>query len=62
MAWDVEHTDEFGEWWDDLCGNLRLVVNEEGRMMSLPDNPEASALAGQDIVGSAVLLDQRRFK
>jgi len=53
---------EDGEWWDDLCGNLRLVVNEEGRMMSLPDNPEASALAGQDIVGSAVLLDQRRFK
>jgi hypothetical protein len=33
-----------------------LLVNEEGRVRKLPHNPAASAMAGQPILGSAVLL------
>ncbi len=33
-----------------------LLVNEEGLLMSLPVNAEASLLAGQVIVGNAVVL------
>ena len=32
-----------------------LVVNEEGLLKGLPWNPAASAVAGMDIVGDAVL-------
>lgn len=36
-----------------------LVVNEEGRLIGLPINPAASLLAGQAIVGDALLLAAR---
>ncbi|MCI4320515.1 MAG: DUF3846 domain-containing protein [Thermoplasmata archaeon] len=35
---------------------LWLYVNEEGRLMGLPTNAEASRLAGQLIVGPAVAV------
>jgi hypothetical protein len=34
----------------------QLLVNEEGLLMGLPVNEEASRLAGQRIVGNALLL------
>lgn len=48
-------------WVDDLVANLVLVVNEEGILMQLDYNPEASAIAGKPIAGQAVLLDGRMF-
>lgn len=33
-----------------------FYVNEDGRSMNLPHNERASKIAGQDIVGNAVLL------
>lgn len=41
----------------------QLLVNEEGLLQSLPDNPVASQLAGKRIVGNAVLLtDKAKWK
>lgn len=34
----------------------QLLFNEEGRMQELPENPTASMLAGQPIVGNALFL------
>lgn len=34
----------------------QLLVNEEGLILSLPSNPTASEIAGQPIVGNALLL------
>ena len=34
----------------------QLLVNEEGRLKGLPQNPEASKIAGQPICGNALLL------
>tara|TARA_B100000214_G_C23954340_1_gene622021 strand:- start:1287 stop:1511 length:225 start_codon:yes stop_codon:yes gene_type:complete len=34
----------------------QLLVNEEGLILSLPSNPSASQIAGQPIVGNALLL------
>jgi len=36
--------------------SLILLVNEEGRRLKLPYNPQASELAQRHIVGKAVLL------
>jgi len=36
--------------------SLILLVNEEGRRLNLPYNPQASELAQRHIVGNAVLL------
>jgi len=55
-------TTEDKECIKDICKNLMMVVNEEGLLMSLADNPEASLLSGQRIVGPAVMIDQRRLK
>ncbi len=38
---------------DDLC---QLVVNEEGLILDLPENPAASIIAGCEIRGNAMLL------
>jgi hypothetical protein len=37
-------------------GKKLLYVNEEGRMLGLPFNSDASSLAGRTIVGNAVLM------
>jgi len=34
----------------------QLLFNEEGRLKGLPDNPTASEIAGQNIVGNALFL------
>jgi len=34
----------------------QLLVNEEGLILRLPSNPTASQMAGQPIVGNALLL------
>ena len=34
----------------------QLLINEEGRLNGLPDNPTASKIAGQNIVGNALFL------
>ena len=34
----------------------QLLINEEGRLNGLPDNPTASEIAGQSIVGNALFL------
>lgn len=38
-----------------------LLVNDEGRLTGLPHNPGASLLAGQNIVGPAVLTNKDEF-
>ncbi|MBE2204587.1 MAG: hypothetical protein IAE94_09650 [Chthoniobacterales bacterium] len=38
-----------------------LCVNEDGRSMRLPFNPDASELAGMVIVGDAVYLSHRKM-
>ena len=40
----------------ELDNGDQLIVNEEGLLLSLPFNQNASALAGRRIVGNAVLL------
>jgi len=37
--------------------DLQLLVNENGLGLSLPLNPEASLIAGQNIVGPAIVLE-----
>jgi len=39
-----------------LANGDQMLVNEEGRIHNLPHNPIASALAGRNLVGNAVLL------
>jgi hypothetical protein len=39
-----------------LANGDQLIVNEEGLVHRLPFNPAASAIAGQPIVGNAMLL------
>jgi len=36
---------------------LALAVNEDGRLLKLEENPHASALAGQLIVGDVVVVE-----
>ena len=43
MSWDVEYTDEFGAWWDELSDNQReslaatvLLLEECGPMHGFP--------------------------
>jgi hypothetical protein len=36
-----------------------LIVNEEGLNLGLPHNAKASLLAGQGIVGTAILLEMK---
>ena len=38
-----------------------MLVNEEGLLMSLPSNPTATTIAGQYVVGNAVLLAPGEF-
>jgi hypothetical protein len=38
-----------------------LCVNEDGRSLRLPFNPDASMLAGIDIVGDAVYLSHKKM-
>jgi hypothetical protein len=38
-----------------------LLVDEEGRLKGLPHNPGASTLAGQSIVGPAILTNKKEF-
>ena len=38
-----------------------LLVNDEGRLTGLPHNPGASALAGQSILGPAILTNEEEF-
>lgn len=40
-------------------GKRQMLVNEEGLLIGLPVNPEASQLAGQMIVGNALVLEGR---
>jgi len=37
-----------------------MFVNEEGRVLQLPHNVEASHLAGRDIVGNAVIIGESK--
>ena len=39
-----------------------LLVDEEGRLKRLPINYQASALAAQPIVGTAILTSTKEFK
>jgi hypothetical protein len=39
-----------------LANGDQMLVNEEGLIHNLPHNPIASALAGRNLVGNAVLL------
>jgi|TARA_R110000751_G_scaffold134837_4_gene237418 hypothetical protein len=39
--------------------NKVLVVNDEGALKQLPRNVEASQLAGQNIVGDVLLMNQK---
>lgn len=39
-----------------LKAGLVLLVNEDGRSLGLPDNAQASAAAGQRIVGDALIV------
>jgi hypothetical protein len=39
-----------------------LIMNEEGRLMGLPVNHEASSLTGRYIVGDAVLMEKGQLK
>ena len=45
-----------------LPGRMIMVVNEEGLLMGLPFNAYASALAGQPIVGNAMVVPSAAFK
>ena len=38
-----------------------LLVNDEGRLKGLPHNPGASTLAGQSILGPAILTNKDEF-
>ena len=38
-----------------------LLVNDEGRLTGLPHNPGASTLAGQPILGPAILTNEEEF-
>jgi len=38
-----------------------MIVNEEGLMIGLPHNQVASRIAGQRIVGVAVVMDEKDF-
>jgi len=33
MGWDVEYTDEFGEWWDTLCETEQIDVDAAVRVL-----------------------------
>ena len=39
-----------------LNGGDQLLVNEEGVIKNLPQNPSATAIAGKPIVGNAIVL------
>jgi hypothetical protein len=39
-----------------IPGKAVMIVNEEGRILGLPVNPAASALAGTLIVGTALIV------
>jgi|TARA_R110000751_G_scaffold59335_4_gene124627 hypothetical protein len=40
-----------------LGGGEIAIVNEEGLIHGLPYNPNASMVAGQDLVGDVVIMD-----
>lgn len=45
-----------------LIDGRHMWVNEEGRMLSLPTNSAASALAGRTIVGNVLICAAERVK
>jgi hypothetical protein len=46
-----------------LPGNVQMLVNEEGLIYGLPLNRAASQIAGQPIVGNALILrDEARWR
>ena len=45
-----------------LSGGMAMVVNEEGLLYQLPGNQLASVLAGQQIVGDAVICNEDQLK
>jgi len=38
-----------------------LIVNEEGRMLGLKKNEQATRIAGQDLFGDVICLDQEDY-
>ncbi len=55
LKWVQEHVEGYVEQVR-MPDGRRMLVNEDGRMMGLGVNADASALAGQTIVGNAVVL------
>jgi hypothetical protein len=50
MAWDVEFTDEFGEWWEGLTSNEQASVDFTVRLLEAKgpslDFPHSSQIKG----------------
>ena len=44
-----------------LTKKLIMLVNEEGRLYGLPNNPLASAIVGSSIVGDVIICNVDKF-
>ena len=61
MAWQVEYTDEFLEWWDTLTEGEQVDVNAVVILPALTHNPRTDACPGWPRVDLLLHVDAEAF-